>query len=101
MIAADVLSSLGVTEVDVGDLVSKNPNDGSELGRVRQSNREEYDAVVARASETFLRWRTVPAPRRGEIVREIGEELRRHKSDLGALVTMEMGKILAEGEGEV
>jgi aldehyde dehydrogenase (NAD+) len=101
MIAVDVLSSLGVTGVDVGDLVSKNPNDGSELGRVRQSSREEYDAAAARASETFLRWRMVPAPRRGEIVREIGEELRRHKSDLGALVTMEMGKILAEGEGEV
>ena len=53
------------------------------------------------AAEAFLDWRMVPAPKRGEIVREIGDELRDHKADLGALVTLEMGKILPEGLGEV
>jgi aldehyde dehydrogenase (NAD+) len=61
----------------------------------------DYEAVVARASEAFLYWRMVPAPKRGEIVREIADELRAHKADLGALVTLEMGKILPEGLGEV
>ena len=61
----------------------------------------DYECVVARAAEAFLDWRMVPAPQRGEIVREIADELRAHKADLGALVSLEMGKILAEGLGEV
>src|SRR5947209_14951143 len=61
----------------------------------------DYELVVSRASEAFQEWRMLPAPKRGEIVREIGNELRAHKHDLGALVTLEMGKILPEGLGEV
>ncbi|HEX8985606.1 MAG TPA: aldehyde dehydrogenase family protein [Bryobacteraceae bacterium] len=84
-----------------GELVSISPADGSEIARVRMAGAAEYDEVAGRAAETFLKWRLVPAPRRGEIVREIGNELRRHKDELGALVSLEMGKILAEGKGEV
>jgi len=84
-----------------GELISVNPADGCEIARVRMAGPEDYEHAVRRASETFLKWRTVPAPTRGQIVREIGDELRRAKDDLGALVTLEMGKILAEGKGEV
>jgi aldehyde dehydrogenase (NAD+) len=62
---------------------------------------EDYDEVVWRAADAFHDWRILPAPKRGAMVREIGEELRAHKQDLGALVSLEMGKILAEGLGEV
>ncbi len=61
----------------------------------------DYEAVAFHASDAFHDWRLLPAPRRGLIVREIGDELRRHKDDLGALVSLEMGKVLAEGKGEV
>ena len=84
-----------------GELVSFNPSDGSELGRVRLAVEEDYDEVLWAATKTFERWRLLPAPQRGEIVREIGDELRAAKDELGALVTLEMGKILAEGKGEV
>ena len=84
-----------------GELASRNPADGSVIARVRMAGRAEYQQVAARAAEAFLEWRTIPAPRRGEIVRQIGEELRRCKAALGALVSLEMGKILAEGQGEV
>jgi aldehyde dehydrogenase (NAD+) len=83
------------------ELMSINPSTGELIGRVRTATRGEYDAVVAAAEKTFRRWREVPAPKRGELVREIGDELRKHKADLGLLVTLEMGKIRAEGEGEV
>jgi aldehyde dehydrogenase (NAD+) len=101
MRASDILNELGIASDPAGDLISVNPTDGSEIGRVRQITRVEYDCAVGHASEVFERWRRTPAPRRGEIVREIGTELRRHKESLGALVTLEMGKILAEGLGEV
>src|SRR5205085_10804936 len=61
----------------------------------------DYETVVARAARAFLEWRRIQASKRGEIVRQIGDELRRHKAELGALVTLEMGKIRAEGLGEV
>jgi aldehyde dehydrogenase (NAD+) len=77
------------------------PGDGRPIARVRTQTREEYDAVIEAATEAFRGWRMVPAPKRGDIVREIGVELRLNKAALGALVTREMGKILAEGEGEV
>ncbi len=83
------------------ELVSYSPIDGAELARVRMAGEADYEAIVSRAHETFLRWRTLPAPKRGLIVREIGDALRVSKDDLGALVTLEMGKILAEGKGEV
>ena len=84
-----------------GELVSVNPSDGSAIARVRMAGPEDYEEVMRRAAETFRSWRLLPAPRRGHIVREIGEELRKHKDELGALVSLEMGKILAEGQGEV
>jgi aldehyde dehydrogenase (NAD+) len=80
---------------------SLNPADGAELASVRLASAEDYEKVVTQASEVFARWRMLPAPQRGQIVREIGDELRRFKDDLGTLVTLEMGKILAEGKGEV
>jgi aldehyde dehydrogenase (NAD+) len=99
----DLFRRLGLSpaEGSAGKLVSLNPSTGEPLGSVRVSTREEYDACVAAAQETFVRWRMLPGPKRGDIVRQIGEALRRHKQDLGLLVTLEMGKIRAEGEGEV
>jgi aldehyde dehydrogenase (NAD+) len=84
-----------------GELCSINPADGSAIARVRMAGRDDYERVAARAAGAFLEWRMIPAPQRGEIVRELGNELRRSKADLGALVSLEMGKILAEGQGEV
>jgi aldehyde dehydrogenase (NAD+) len=84
-----------------GELISINPATGAELGRVLMATESDYEAVVDRASATFLNWRELPAPKRGQIVREIGDELRRARTHLGALVSLEMGKILAEGVGEV
>jgi aldehyde dehydrogenase (NAD+) len=83
------------------ELVTLNPSTGEPLGRVRTATRGEYDAVMSAAEQTFRRWRTVPAPKRGDLVRLIGDQLRKHKADLGLLVTLETGKIRAEGEGEV
>ncbi|MDQ3118008.1 MAG: aldehyde dehydrogenase family protein [Verrucomicrobiota bacterium] len=77
------------------------PIDGKLLARVRTASDEEYDRTVTRAQEAFITWRTTPGPVRGETVRQIGNALREAKSDLGKLVTMETGKIVAEGEGEV
>jgi aldehyde dehydrogenase (NAD+) len=84
-----------------GELVSISPVDGKELARVRMAGADDYEQVVQRAHEVFLKWRMEPAPKRGLIVREIGDELRAAKEELGALVTLEMGKILPEGLGEV
>ncbi len=83
------------------ELVSFNPSTGEPLAKVKMAGPEDYEAVARRAADAFIDWRMVPAPRRGEIVREIGNELRAHKAELGALVALEMGKILAEGMGEV
>jgi aldehyde dehydrogenase (NAD+) len=77
------------------------PIDGSKIARVKQVSEDEYDKIAARAHEAFLKWREVPAPKRGEVVRQLGNRLREVKKELGALVTLEMGKIIAEGEGEV
>jgi len=89
-----------IAHADGQELVSTSPIDGSELARVRLATRADYEEVLTRATETFRAWRMFPAPRRGMIVREIAEELRRNKDDLGALVTLEMGKVLPEGKGE-
>jgi aldehyde dehydrogenase (NAD+) len=77
------------------------PIDGSLLARVREASPDDYEHVVTRAHEAFLKWRSTPAPARGETVRQLGNALREAKSDLARLVTMEMGKIIAEAEGEV
>ncbi len=85
-----------------GDLLeSTSPIDGKTIAKVRCADAGDYETVVKKAVEAFDHWRMVPAPKRGEIVRQIGEALREHKKDLGALVTLENGKIRAEGEGEV
>jgi aldehyde dehydrogenase (NAD+) len=77
------------------------PIDGRRLASVRSASDEDYEAVVKRAREAFLKWRTVPAPVRGETIRRLGNALRDFKNELGQLVTLESGKIVAEGEGEV
>lgn len=82
-------------------LQSFSPIDGSLLGEVPLTSDSEYDRVVNEAHATFLRWRKVPAPKRGELIRQIGEALRKKKAELGDLVTWEVGKIRAEGEGEI
>ncbi len=82
-------------------LESINPSTGEVLGRVITATRDDYDQVVKSAGDAFLRWRLLPPPQRGDIVRRLGEALRRHQSDLGLLVTLEVGKIRSEGVGEV
>jgi aldehyde dehydrogenase (NAD+) len=85
-----------------GDLlVSHDPSDGTPVAKVVMAQEEDYDEVVYQAVRTFEKWRMLPAPKRGQIVREIGDELRRQKNELGALVSIETGKILQEGLGEV
>lgn len=80
---------------------SISPLDGSVVGRVEMATRDDYETAVARSQKAFEAWRMVPAPARGAIMREIGEELRKEKAALGLLVTREAGKIRAEAEGEV
>lgn len=80
---------------------STDPGTGELIATTGSCGPEDTEAVVAAAAEAFLRWRTVPAPRRGELVRRVGAALREAKEPLGALVALEMGKIRAEGEGEV
>ncbi|MFV3074413.1 aldehyde dehydrogenase family protein [Niveispirillum fermenti] len=99
---AALLSRLGIAHlVADGDIVSRSPIDGSRLGAVKAHSPAQVDAALARSADAFKAWRTVPAPRRGELVRLLGEVLREHKADLGALVTLEAGKIVQEGLGEV
>jgi aldehyde dehydrogenase (NAD+) len=99
----DLLERLGVPAAALrdGDLVVRTPITGDELGRVVRTDAASTDAAVARAAAAFAHWREVPGPRRGELVRLFGEELRREKETLGALVTLEVGKIAQEGLGEV
>ncbi len=82
-------------------LESVSPINGQVIGRIRCANKEDYERVLDRAVKAFQEWRMVPAPKRGDIVRQIGNALRAQKEDLGALVSLEVGKIRAEGEGEV
>jgi len=78
-----------------------NPATGALIAQVRPATAADYEHVLASAQQAAAAWREVPAPKRGEAVRLLGEELRRHKTDLGTLVSLENGKILAEGLGEV
>ncbi len=108
----DILAKLGIEKINPGgfggewvgsgDLLEvHSPADGELIAKVQQVTEDDYDAIVARAHSAFLEWRKLPAPKRGEVVRQLGNRLREKKSELGALVTLEMGKIGAEGEGEV
>ena len=94
--AAELLRTFGVA--NTGDLVSYSPIDGGEIGRVASGKPAE---AAERAAKAFVEWRAVPAPRRGELVRLLGEELRAAKEPLARLVTLESGKIVQEGLGEV
>ena len=83
------------------ELVSYNPTTGEPIARVLQASAESYDEVVGEAVAAFESWRMTPAPKRGELVRDLGNALRELKEPLGDLVSLEMGKIRAEGHGEV
>jgi len=108
------LERLGIKEINSGAttgtvwyktdgkvIESKAPADGQLIGKVTQASKEDYNKILETAKEAFKSWREVPAPLRGEIVRQMGEELRKYKDDLGRLVSYEMGKIYQEGLGEV
>ncbi len=108
----DFLKRLGIDDVNQGGYTGDwlgsgplldvfSPVDGSKIASVQQVTEDEFDRIAEKAHQAFLHWRTVPAPKRGELVRQLGNALREKKEDLGALVTLEMGKILPEGEGEV
>ena len=95
-----ILKQLGLAGVS-GELAVHSPIDGSQLGSAPLDTAASLEAKIGTAAEAFREWRVVPAPRRGELVRLFGEELRANKDALGALVTMECGKLLQEGLGEV
>ena len=110
----DVLTSLGIKELNNGastglntiatkgkKLDSYSPVDGNLIGTIHTATADDYQHVMRTAEEAFKTWRLVPAPKRGEIVRQIGDELRKNKDSLGKLVSYEMGKSLQEGWGEV
>ncbi|MBI4563763.1 MAG: aldehyde dehydrogenase family protein [Planctomycetes bacterium] len=107
-----LLAKLGLSDVQPGGFGGEwigsgvalpvvSPIDGSPLATVRQVTEAEYGRIVDRAHQAFLQWRRVPAPKRGDLVRRIGNRFREMKDDLGLLVTVEMGKIADEGRGEV
>ncbi len=98
-----VFSSLGLepSALTGGTLSVVSPIDGSEIARVREDSAADVDAAIGKAVTAFQAWRSVPGPRRGELVRLFGEELRANKEALGRLVTLECGKIFQEGLGEV
>lgn len=111
-VAAEIFPRLGLKAKNAGAfagewfgsgpaLEKRSPIDGSVLGRVSTPIHAELERAIGAADRAFLTWRELPAPTRGQLVRRYGELLRAHKRDLGRLVTLETGKIVAEGEGEV
>ncbi len=98
-----LFARLGLTaaEIQSGDIAVRSPIDGAAIAHIASTPAAAMPAVIARSTAAFRAWRDVPAPRRGELVRLLGEELRAAKADLGALVTLEAGKIVSEGLGEV
>ncbi len=109
----EALQKLGLKEVNEGTSTGNNwfsngaliesysPVNGALIGKVKSSSNEDYEKVMVQAAEAFKTWRLTPAPKRGEIVRQIGDALRENKEALGKLVSYEMGKSLQEGLGEV
>jgi len=89
------------TSTEAGVLNSVNPANEDEIANIYQCSEDDYEHVIAESESAFEEWKMVPAPIRGQLVREMGEELRRKKDLLGSLVSLEMGKIKAEGDGEV
>ncbi len=111
---AETLRTLGIKEKNSGastgaywfttrgeEITSWSPVDGQKIASVNAATETEYEACILKAGEAFKEWRNVPAPKRGEVVRQIGEALRAHKEALGSLVSYEMGKSYQEGLGEV
>jgi L-aminoadipate-semialdehyde dehydrogenase len=108
----EIFSELKLRKTELGGFCDKwfgtgssiekrSPIDGTLLGEVRPVTDDEYEQIIVAAQNAYTSWRTVPAPKRGEVVRQFGERLRQLKTPLGRLVSLETGKILAEGEGEV
>ena len=100
---ADILKELDInpSAFENGDLDVYSPINGGLMGKVKMDTKATVDQKITDATDAFKAWRTVPAPRRGELVRLLGEELRKYKNPLGALVSAECGKIFEEGKGEV
>ena len=86
---------------NLGEFKSVNPSNGDQIACVYKCSDQDYEKVVKYSSEAFKEWRKVPAPERGQLIFEMGNKLREHKDALGSLVSLEMGKIKAEGDGEV
>lgn len=84
-----------------GEIISYNPTNGEAIAAVYRASKADYEHIIKEAQDAFVKWRDVPAPKRGEIIRAIGDELRLHKDFLGSLVSLEMGKSKQEGDGEV
>jgi len=114
MTKQEILSKLGISEINKGVTTgtewfetegkvstSYSPIDGKEIASVKNGTLEDYEMIIKKSREAFKTWRMVPAPVRAEVVRQIGLALREYKEPLGALVTLEMGKIYQEGLGEV
>ena len=103
MNTSELLNALGVPAAAYigGSLSVRSPIDGAQIGAVHEASPEQMRQAVERAHAAFVQWRNVPAPKRGELVRLFGEELRANKSALAALVSLEAGKVTSEGEGEV
>ena len=111
-----ILENLGINEISMGScfggedwvdngsdnyIESYNPTNGELLGKVQLCNEQDYENIINKSNEAFLDWRMVPAPIRGQLILEMANELRKKKDELGNLVSLEMGKIKAEGDGEV
>ena len=112
MTKLDFLDKLGIEDVNLGgysdkwlgsgsDLDCITPVDGTLIAKVKQCNPGDYENIMQTSSEVFKKWRMEPAPKRGEVVRKLANAFRKHKTSLGKLISWEMGKIQAEGEGEV
>ena len=112
MTTLDFLNELGIEKVNFGgysdkwlgsgsELDSVTPVDGTLIAKVKQCNSGDYENIMQKSSEIFKKWRMEPAPKRGEVVRNLANAFRKHKVALGKLISWEMGKIQAEGEGEV
>ncbi|TIV97277.1 MAG: aldehyde dehydrogenase family protein, partial [Mesorhizobium sp.] len=100
---ASLLEKLGVTKdaLSGGDLVVRSPVTGEQIAALKQISAADAGKAIDAAHKAFQAWRLVPGPKRGELVRLLGEELRAHKDELGRLVSIEVGKIPSEGLGEV
>ncbi|MBW8835249.1 MAG: aldehyde dehydrogenase family protein, partial [Burkholderia sp.] len=102
MKASTILSELGISHLaEAGDIAVHSPINGELIGRVASNTVADVDAALANAQKAYASWRSVPAPRRGELVRLLGNKLREQKHALGSIITLETGKILQEGLGEV